>query len=284
MQGRFDAYAATVKAEAHPIMEALEGVTFGAEWELMERAPQGYGVAYQLADADGQVCQLWAGGRFTYPHVSAQGDGSQAVAAVLRECFPVHYVTRADPVIFESIEPGAYDVLQGIMLDVAARHRVKVGTAGDHLLTLAGRTCYLGATSSTVRGRLYDKAAELRAKLKSPEKLATVPEHFARLEAQVRPHGKAARCEAAKLEPSEFCGSARWLRDLHEAVTGAPVERVDLREPWRESDHDRAYWAMVRSYGACILEGIERAGSGAAWLDQLRYDITRSKSGACPAD
>lgn len=283
MASRFDAYAASVVAEPRDILEALEGVTHGAEWAHLDRAPHGYAFGARLADIDGQVAQMWWGGRNALPHVSAQGEASHAVAGVLRECFPVHYVTRCDPIIVESMDPGAYDDLQGRMLEVAKARGVQVGTAGDHLLTMEGRTIYLGSPQSAVRVRLYDKAAELRATLKAPAKLAAVPPHYARMEAQIRPAGKPAREAAAVSPPEALWGSAQWLRMLVHSVNGSEVERFDCRETWRESDFDRGYWNMIRMCRRVLLEARDRAGSEAAAARQIFSDIEEfeARRGSC---
>lgn len=276
---RFDAYAATLRADVRDVLDAFEGLTPGAHWERLARAPLGYGFASQLVDPDGALGVLWWGGQHELPHASFQGDGTPAAAALLRECFPAHAVTRADPIFMESAQPGAYDVLQAAAASIARRHRVEVGTAGDHVVTLQGRTIYLGSPKSPVRLRLYDKAAELRATLKDPRRLAAVPPELARMEAQIRPKGEQARSAAAVATPEELLGSAKWLRDLAGEVAGLEVERFDVRPTWRESDDSRAWQALLAQYGALL----ERVAAVQGWEClglQIRDDLAERRQHA----
>jgi Replication initiation factor len=259
-QPRFDAYAATVDAPASDLLAALEGITPGAEWREMERAPHGYGVGWRLADVDGPVGVVFAGGMHQRPHVSVQGEASPAAAALLRECWPGHKVARADVVALDTDEPGGYDRLQAMCVDVAREMRVKLGTAGDHLVTKEGRTVYLGASKSSVRLRCYDKAAQLRAELRTPSKLAAVPDHLARLELQVRPQS-AAKVAASYAQPVELLGSARWMRALMARVDGSELAPFTVRSVWRESDGDAAYWSMLSQYGRTLYRLLDEAGS-----------------------
>ena len=276
---RFDWYSASVAAEPSEVLEALEGLTDGAAWEPMQRVPFGYGSGWRLVDADGQVACIWAGGRHERPHVVVTGESAPVGARVLREVWPVHSVSRADVVALDSAEPGAYDRLQAAGVAVAQRHRVKVGTAGDHLLTFDGRTCYLGSPSSAVRCRIYDKAAELRAKLKDPAKLASVPDHLARVELQVRPttSDQKARCAAA--EPVELLGSAAWSRELVRHVAGLELQPFAVGAVWREADDERARAAMVRQYGAMLERLASDLGSWECVGLQLRDDLARCRRG-----
>jgi hypothetical protein len=272
---RFDAYAATVPVHPRDLLEALEGITPSSSWVRLPKAPQGYAFASQLRDDDGPLGVAFWGGMHEHPHASFQGEASPAAASVLRECFPRHSVTRCDPIIVESTDAGAYDRLQGIAVQVAERHRVTVGTAGDHLVTMEGRTCYLGSTQSVVRLRLYDKAAELRAKLRDPAKLATVPPELARMEAQIRPQGVEAKAAAAIAEPAQLLGSARWLRDVCARVVGVELEPFSAWPSWRETDDSRAWAAAVKQYGPLFSRMAADLGSWECLGLQIRDDLAR---------
>lgn len=271
----FDAYQATVHCEVKDLLEAFEGLTPGSQYRHLSRVPHGYAFGNSLDDADGQMGQFWWGGRFVHPHVSFQGHASHQAGMLLRECFPTHYPSRIDPVLIDSMEPGAYDVLQDACLSIARDLRVKVGTAGDHLVTFEGRTLRLGSEKSTALLRLYDKAAERRAKLNDPDKLASLPEHWARVEAQIRPHGREARLAAASASPEALLGSARWLQAAAQAIAGLDVPRFDASPVWRQSDHDRSYWAMLKQYRRTIGQALADAGSPECLGLQLVEDLKR---------
>jgi len=185
----------------------------------------------------------------------------------------LHLVTRAD-VREDFADEGAFDRILPQMLEVAKAHRVKVDTRGDHLLTLQGRTVYLGAPSSACRQRLYDKAAELRAKFAAdPVKLAQVPEHLVRLEAQVRPQTADARRSFAKIEPMEVMGSSPWLREVWKRVAGLDLDPVQVGKRWRQADDERSYAYMLAQYGGLIKRMQADLGSWECFGLQLGHDL-----------
>ncbi len=273
MAPRFDWYQATVEAEARQVKSALLSLCDGpGAWEPMTRAPHGYAFGEKLSDSGGQVGMLWWGGMHALPHVVSSGETAQQVSQLLRGEFE-HRVTRADSCI-DYAEPGAYDRLQVQALEVAKASGVKVGTAGDHLLTLQGRTLYLGASTSVTRLRLYDKAAELRVKLKG-EALETIPDELARLECQVRPQGREAKVAASRASPVELMGSAAWMRELMRRVAGLELEPFDARPVWRESDDLRAYSALLAQYGGLLRRQMADLGGWAEVGLQLGDDLAR---------
>lgn len=254
MAGRFDWYQASVHASLDAVLGALPGACDAwAKWEDMPKAPHGYAFGRKLHDMDGQVGMVWWGGVHQHPHVVSSGDSAQLVSEVLRAEFPgQHRVTRADACL-DYAEPGSYDRLQALALGVAGDMGIKVGTAGDHLLTKQARTVYLGAASSHTRLRLYEKADELRAKFaKDPARLADVPAELARLECQVRPKTGEAKLAAASISPVELMGSAAWMRELMRRVSGLELEPFQAGRPWRQADDDRAYAALLAQYGGLL--------------------------------
>lgn len=269
---RFDWYQATVRARVPDVMAVLSELAPG-QWEPVRKAPHGYAFGHRLADQDGQVAVVWWGGVHEHPHVVISGERAQAGAEVLRSHLPDHSVSRVDSCI-DYAEPGAYDRLQGIALEVAREKRVKVGTAGDHLLTMRGRTLYLGAPSSHARLRLYDKADELRAQFaRDPVRLAAVPEHLVRLEVQVRPHTPEAKRKAAKLEPLAVMGSAAWLRVFMRRVEGVELKPFNPGAVWRRSDDQRTYSWVLTQYGPLFLRMFEDLGSWECVGAQIGHDL-----------
>lgn len=250
---RFDWYQATVPADVAPLLASLEGAAEGpARWEDMRKAPHGYAFGKVLHDQAGRLAAVWWGGSHKAPHVVASSDAAQPVSQVLRSTWPDHYVTRADACM-DFAEAGAYERLQGIALEVARERGIKVGTAGDHLVTLKGRTVYLGSPSSHTRLRIYDKAEELRQKFADqPQRLAGVPDELARFELQVRPQTREAKHAAAKADPVALMGSAAWSRELLKRVAQLDLPPFEAGKPWRQADDDRAYAALLAQYGGLL--------------------------------
>jgi hypothetical protein len=182
-------------------------------------------------------------------------------------------VTRAD-VREDFSDAGAFDRILPQLVEVAKAHRVKLDTRGDHLLTMQGRTVYLGSPSSAVRQRLYDKAAELRSKFAAdPVKLATVPEHLTRLEAQVRPQTAEAKLAFSTIEPMDVMGSSAWLREVWRRVAGMELEPVQVGKPWRQSDDERSYAYMLSQYGRLLERMKQDAGSWECVGLQIGHDL-----------
>lgn len=264
MEARFDWYQGTVQGTVSDLLSGLaESVAgLGREVETLERVPYGYEWGSRIKDSGGPVASVWWGTKHVHPHVVASGESAPAVAAFLRSAYAgLHGVSRADPCI-DYGEEGAYDRLQGIALDVARDRGVKVGTAGDHLLTMKGRTMYVGAPTSHAMCRIYDKAAELRHKFQNdPVALLALPEHLARFEGQIRPKTGEAKLAAAKATPLELMGSAAWMRDLVQRVEGIELQPFQAGRVWRQSDDKRAYDGMLAQYGAVLRRMVGDAGS-----------------------
>lgn len=275
---RFDWYQGTVKAAVPDVRAVLKSLAPDGRWEPMRKAPHGYAFADRLVDVDGPVTMVWWGGMHELPHVVTSGETAQAAAELLRSELPAHTVSRAD-VCIDYGDQGAYDRLQGIALEVAKAQRVKVGTAGDHLLTMQGRTLYLGATSSHTRLRLYDKAAELRQQFaKDPAKLAAVPAELARLECQVRPQTPEAKRLAATVEPLALMGSAAWMRALMRQVAELDIEPLQVGKVWRQSDDDRAYAAVLAQYGGLLKRLRDDLGGWDCVGLQIGHDLAEREA------
>ena len=276
---RFDWYQATVGATVPDIRACLLDMAPRGVWEPQKRAPYGYNFADHLEGSDGTAARLWWGDRHPFPHVQMSGEDADVGARLLRARWPEeHAVSRADPCI-DYGEGDAYETLQAQALTVAAAHRVKVGTAGDHLLTMEGRTLYLGSPTSAVRLRIYEKAAQLRAKFRDdPVKLATVPDNLTRLECQVRPQGPAAKHLASKAEPMALMGSAKWMRALMGLVADVELEPLMVGKPWRQADDDRAYAAMLAQYGGLLERVRADLGSWDCLGLQIGHDLAERKA------
>jgi hypothetical protein len=221
--------------------------------------------------------QVSHGGTHAHPHAQFTSDSAQSGAELIRARFPSHTVTRLDA-REDFGDAGAFDRMLPVLLKAAERHRVKVDTRGDHLLRREARTVYLGAPSSAVRLRQYDKAAELRAKFAAdPVRLAEVPETLTRLEAQVRPQTRDARAAFASIEPMAVMGCSAWLREVWEEVAGLRLEPVQVGKPWRQSDDDRCYAYLLAQYGGFLERFKNDLGSWACVGEQIGSDLAERR-------
>lgn len=268
----FDWYQATVRVEPREVVGGLREA-FRAGPPVYRKPVHGYDFNAWLQGEGGEEFAVWYGSRHPWPHVVCTGESAQPGAQWLRTVYPEqHLPSRADSRV-DFDQAGAFDRVLPHMLAVASSKRIKVDTRGDHLLTKQGRTVYLGASKSACRHRLYDKAAELRAKFAAdPVRLAQVPEHLTRYEVQVRPETLLARQWLAQAEPLAVMGASPWLRDLWKRVAGEDLEPVSVGKPWRQSDDDRAYAYMLAHYGGLIERRILEQGA-VGFGKQLEHDL-----------
>lgn len=276
----FDWYQATVPAPVDDVIGSLLELAPGAAIGH-DKGHHGYAhTSAVCTSTEGAIARVWHGGTHEYPHVVISGEWAQPGVEVIRARFPEHYVTRADA-REDFADPGAWDRIAPVMLDAAKQYRVKVDTRGDHLLTMEGRTLYLGSPSSACRQRLYDKAAQLRAKFAAdPVMLASIPPHLARLEAQVRPQTKEARSEFATIEPMAVMGSSPWLRHVWKGVAGLDLEPVQVSKRYRQADDDRAYAYLLAQYGGLLRRRMVDHGSWAALGAQIGHDLAEREKHA----
>lgn len=255
----FDWYQATIPAPVDDVLEALCGLDERVELKHT-RGMHGYGTSTRLEGHEGLLAQVWHGGKHAHPHAVISGENAQPGSELIRANFPLHLVTRLDAK--EDFEdPDAFDRMQAVLLGVATTRRIKVDARGDHFVTKQGRTINLGASSSACSARLYEKAAQLRARFAAdPVRLAAVPEHLTRFEAEVHPQTREAKEHFSTIEPLAVMGSSPWLRDVWHGLVGQHLTPVQVGKKWRQSDDDRAYAFLLAQYGG-LLERI-KADSG----------------------
>lgn len=276
----FDWYQATIPRPVDDVLcclsELAEGLKVG-----YDRGHHGYAHTASLgSETWGTVARVWHGGQHEYPHAVVSGHWAQPGAELIRVAFPEHKVSRVD--VREDFDGAdTYDAMQAQLVQVAVRHRVRVGTAGDHLVTMKGRTCYLGSPKSDVRLRLYDKAEEMRASIVPPKhgdpaawyRAHGVPDHLTRLEAQIRPHTPQAKAAFASIAPVDALGSAAWMREVWKQIAGLDLRPVKVGKGWRQSDDERAYRYLLASYGNVLRRMCQAHGSWECVGLQLGEDL-----------
>jgi hypothetical protein len=272
---RFDWYQPTVPETPQVIVDELLA-RLAPGGEVREGAGRhNYRQSFTIQSRDGDpVAVVLCGGPNGDPNLTASGAACDAFVPVVRELWPEHRVSRAD-VAEDFAGEGVYDRLEGACRAVYRELGVK-GRAIVPDDPRDGRTYYGGAPSSDVRVRLYDKTAEARRHL--PEaRHAEVPDHWARLECQVRPRNQA-KDMACRMRPEQFWGCARWTAQLAAMAMRLDVDRIAMN-PARESDHDRAYRFLLQQYGRTFLRLLHDHGSWAAVGAQIGDDLKRMGNG-----
>lgn len=241
---RFDAYTATIQG-LRPSDFVDQLADFGRGDKVKGgRGFQTFGERLSVYDDSGsQVGAVqWGGLQGERVMCEVKGERTPRMVEWLRQ--HSHRCTRVDSCVdFE--RPGIFDELREVVEGVRGRHGIYRQNLGDWDQPELGRTVMLGASSSAVRGRLYEKG-------KQPELRHLRRPDLVRIEVQVRPQ-KEARQVYSQLSALEVWGASRWTRELAAEVLH---ERIDARPAgavWRESQRDRALRFMARQYGAHLV-------------------------------
>lgn len=259
----FDWYQATVPVHH----ELLCAQLLAAMGEKAQRVP-GKGMwSYKHSSAltleDEVAARVLHGGVNPHPNVVATGDHGPALASVLRTVFPDHRVSRCD-VCIDMQGDGLFDDVVSVMGKCGRKYRLK----GERILPDDlddGSTYYLGARTSPLRVRCYEKGKQLFKLTGDP----VWKEFFGwtRLELQVRPE-KDFKSTASRLSPQDFWGCAEWTRALAAGALDLNPEPVAMK-PTRISDQERAMRALSQQYGATILRQIRKLGTPEAFMEDL---------------
>ena len=242
---RLDAYTATTRAlrpndAVHLLLEHGDQVKHA-------RGQSTFAEQYRVEDEWGRsVGSVNFGGKLQGDRVMIEVKGERTPSAVerLRQAAE-HRCTRVDSCAdFDA--PGAFSRLLEACLEVKRDHRLygdRRGDWDDH--PELGRTQYLGATSSPIRARLYEKGRQ-------PEYVMSNRPDWVRLEIQVRPQ-KDAKDEYSRLSAIDVWGASKWTRQLAANVL---QEHIDPHPPGtirRETQRDRALRYMAMQYGKHLV-------------------------------
>lgn len=241
----FDWYSATVQADPSELVAELVRANDLSSYRP-GRPLHGYTQAAQIVRGDQVLSTVMWGGVNEGVHAFASSSDAIAFARFMRQLFPAHTVSRAD-VCHDYTEPGSWDKLFTVLRAYAERHRLKTSVAGDWLGKEDGRTFYVGAPSSTVRVRLYEKGIQT----------GTDP-NWVRLELVVRPGNADAKRWLASASPDECWGASRWTKSLAEELLAVCPPRVAVGTVYQPSDDERALTWLLRQYGPLL----ERVAGG----------------------
>lgn len=254
---RFDWYQATIKENPIVLVETLKAA-LAPEGTIEEgRGRHNYHQSFAIRRADGdRVAVVLAGGPNGDPNATSSGPATDGFVQTVRDVWPDHRVTRFDSAE-DLCQEGAWEAAETVCRAVARDLGVK-GRAIVPDDPTEGRTYYLGAPSSDVRVRLYDKTAEARRHV-APEQHSTIPDNWARLEVQVRPR-KDFKAMASKISPADVWGFSGWTSELAHRLLSLQVRRITM-QAGREKDDDRAIRFLVDQYGSVLSRLCRDLGS-----------------------
>jgi hypothetical protein len=274
MAATFDWYQGTVKAHPSQVLDSLMTLP-GAHDRQTGRGRLNYQASTTVCTADRDtLATVLHGGNGGGAHVIGTGDNAQAVAATLRRWWPEHTVTRLDSADDLGVEfQELHAKLQAIGRDCGLKGRSIVPDDPED-----GATYYLGADTSAVRARGYEKSKELAKKCGTWEGITP---GIVRVEVQVRPvrEGKAA---AASWSPMQVFGASHWTRRIATELFEVDAPRVIMarRIP---TTYERTHTALLYQFGPHLREMLARHGAWELVGEQLGDDLARrQEGGSCP--
>lgn len=184
--------------------------------------------------------------------VEVKGAWTASAVECIRREVPDHNCTRVDS-CHDADVPSAWDDFLSIMLDVKAVHKLKGEKRGDWDYPNDGRTLYLGAPTSPVRVRLYEKG-------KQPEYRHAGRPNWVRVEAQVRPQ-KEARKAYSGLSAAEVWGASKFTREIAVRAFALEAGVFPAGGVKKENDLERRLHWLIEQYAPTLLEFRQAVGS-----------------------
>lgn len=244
MLTRFDAYTATTRAATPQDLISMS-------WHLGDKIRQGkghHGFAERASFTDhtgsegGSVS--WGGTHGDLIMIEAKGERTPVIVERLRERFE-HRCTRVDS-CYDVEAPGAFERLLEPCLQVKKDYKLKGSKAGDwDDFPEDGRTLYIGANSSPVKLRLYEKGHQ-------PEYRHANRPDWVRIELQVRP-AKDAKDAYSRADSLSVWGASPWTRSIAGLVLAAELAPLPAGTVYKLSEQERALRFMCKQYGAHLI-------------------------------
>lgn len=268
MLTRFDAYTATTRAaKPDDLMSML--------WQGGDRMRQGKGhhgfdtrVSFAGFDGAEAASVSWGGSHGDLVMMEAKGERTPHVVDMLRSRYE-HRCTRVDS-CYDVEEPGAFDKLLAPCLEVKRDFKLKGSKAGDwEDFPEDGRTLYVGANTSPVRLRLYEKGHQ-------PEYRHLARPDWVRIELQVRP-AKDAKDSYSTADSLAVWGASAWTRDLAAKVLQAELAPLPAGTTYKLSEEERAIRFMCKQYGNHMMTMRNRLGSWEAVGLELAEHIRKQR-------
>lgn len=256
---RFDWMQITPKVDPEAAYGNLS-LSLGGRLERV-RGINGYTAGMTVVRNEETLASVYFGGVNPFPNIKVTSWACDEVVPVMRSLWPGrHEVTRADTAV-DFDEAGGFEVVSYVLQKYANTRHIEIQHIESTRNGVRARTVYLGAASSRVRLRAYEKGSkDLQDGLEGSS-------NAYRVELQVRPTGEV-RGRASALSPDALWGVTPWARSLAAEVLKLPVEPV-IMQPRREPDYMRAIRALRSQYGSTLSRALEVEGSPEAVLRLL---------------
>lgn len=244
---RFDAYSATTTHANHgQLVDLLRSCAAGPVTMTGGKGFHSFADRVSIKDDTGSEygSVSWGGRQGDRCMIEVKGEQTPAAVVALRERY-YHRVTRADSCAdFDA--PGAFERLLSPCLAIKAKHRLKGAKFGDwEDFPEDGRTLYLGAPTSAVRLRLYEKG-------KQPEYRHLSRPDWVRMEIQARP-AKEAKAAFNHLSAADVWGSSTWSRELAAEALQAHIDPHPAGTVFKHTEREAALRWMCKQYGSHLV-------------------------------
>jgi hypothetical protein len=257
---KFDWYQGTVDASPQVLINLLQDASSDGH---VEPGPvfHGYTHGYDLKVGEVVQARVMYGGQSQGPgvHVISSGANAAWLAGTVRGAKLRHRVSRCD-VAHDREYPGAWKDHYDIGIAVAEEFNLKTMLQGDYHREKDGRTLYLGAKTSRVRCRIYEKGVE--SDLDRPD--------LVRVEVQCRPKGESGYL-VAQAEPVAIFRCTKWSEMIAACMqVDSQADAVKVGTLYEPSDDERAFAWLVKQYGG-LLQRVSAQVGGPAMLGWLLH-------------
>jgi hypothetical protein len=237
---RFDAYTATLRASKPHLLIPL---CLQPDDEIKTRkGHHGFAERYCFIDSSGsESASISFGGTHAdLVMVEAKGERTPAFVETLRSSYE-HRCTRVDS-CYDVDEEGAFDRLLKPCIEIKKGYGLKGSKAGDwEDFPEDGRTLYVGANTSPIKLRLYEKGLQ-------PEYRHANRPNWVRAELQVRPQ-KDSKSAYSLADSLAVWGASKWTRELASLILDAELQPLPAGTVRKLSERDRALFWVAKQYG-----------------------------------
>jgi hypothetical protein len=244
MLTRFDAYTATTRAANHNDLISL----FYREGDKTRhgRGHHGFSDRVSFSDFSGSETGSvsWGGTHGSLIMVEAKGERTPSIVESLRADYE-HHCTRVDSCHDVEV-PGAFDSLLAPCLQIKKDYQLKGSRAGDwEDFPEDGRTLYIGANTSPIKLRLYEKGHQ-------PEYRHANRPDWVRIELQIRPT-KEAKDAYSRADSLAVWGASKWTRELASLVLAADLAPLPAGTVRKLTQQESALRFMCKQYGSHMI-------------------------------
>lgn len=227
-----------------------------ADWRPT-KPNNGYQSAQGLFIGDRRQVLICFGGNNSTANILTTSDESHLLHSAFLDWGGSFKPTRMDACI-DWEELGLFDSISASLVEFAKERELTINHQGDWSRGVS-RTLYIGAKSSPVQIRLYEKGFEVSG-------MSTTRPNWVRFEVQVRP-AKTRRLSSSAWLPSDLFGCG-WVADAVERFFIIPSVRFPVGYEKQDSDRAKRRAWLCKVGKKSLLEWLEDAGGDTGLLGQ----------------